>query len=54
MDITYKVYGLERFSREIWICLATLTVQGHYPKYIYIQQVPLASSTNECPIDDVE
>ena len=39
---TYKVYGLEGFSREIWICPVTLTVLGHYPKYIYIKQMPLA------------
>ena len=29
--VTYKVYGLEGFSREIWICPVTLTVLGHYP-----------------------
>ena len=39
---TYKVNGLEGFSREIWICPVTLTVLGHYPKYIYIKQIPLA------------
>ena len=39
---TYKVNGLEGFSREIWICPVTLTVLGHYPKYIYIKQMPLA------------
>ena len=38
---TYKVYGLEGFSREIWICPVTLTVLGQYPKYIYIKQMPL-------------
>ncbi len=36
---TYIVYGLEGFSREIWICPVTLTVLGHYPKYIYIKQM---------------
>ena len=39
---TYKVYGLEGFNREIWICPVTLTVLGHYPQYIYIKQMPLA------------
>jgi len=39
---TYKVYGLEGFSREIWICPVTLTVLGHYPNYIYIKQTTLA------------
>ena len=38
---TYKVNGLEGFTREIWICPVTLTVLGHYPKYIYIKQMPL-------------
>ena len=38
---TYKVNGLEGFSREIWICPVTLTVLGHYPKYIYIKHIPL-------------
>ena len=36
---TYKVNGLEGFSREIWICPVTLTVLGHYPQYIYIKQL---------------
>ena len=36
---TYKVNGLEGFSREVWICPVTLTVLGHYPQYIYIKQV---------------
>ena len=36
---TYKVNGLEGFTREIWICPVTLTVLGHYPKYIYIKQI---------------
>lgn len=35
---TYKVNGLSDFTREIWICPVTLTVLGHYPKYIYIKQ----------------
>ena len=39
---TYKVNGLEGFTREIWICPVTLTVLGHYPQYIYIKQMPLA------------
>ena len=38
---TYKVNGLEDFTREIWICPVTLTVLGHYPQYIYIKQMPL-------------
>lgn len=38
---TYKVHFLEGFNREIWICPVTLTVLGHYPKYIYIKQIPL-------------
>lgn len=38
---TYKVYGLPDFTREIWICPVTLTVLGHYPKYIYIKKVAL-------------
>ena len=36
---TYKVHGLEGFSRDIWICPVTLTVLGYYPNYIYIKQV---------------
>ena len=36
---TYKVNGLADFTREIWICPVTLTVLGHYPKYIYIKQI---------------
>lgn len=51
---TYKVYALEGFSREIWICPVTLTVLGHYPKYIYIKQMPLAYPTNEHPKQYVE
>ena len=47
MDTTYNVYGLKGFSREIWICPVTLTVLGHFPKYIYIKQMPLALPTNE-------
>ena len=38
---TYKVHGVPDFTREIWICPVTLTVLGHYPKYIYIKQVAL-------------
>lgn len=38
---TYKVYGLRDFNREIWICPVTLTVLGHYPKFIYIKEVEL-------------
>ena len=33
------VNGLEGFTKEIWICPVTLTVLGHYPKYIYIKQM---------------
>lgn len=36
---TYKVNGLEGFTREIWICPVTLTVLRHYPQYIYIKQI---------------
>ncbi len=36
---TYNVYGFEGFTREIWICPVTLTVLGHYPRYIYIKQI---------------
>ncbi len=36
---TYKVNGMEDFSREIWICPVTLCVLGHYPDYIYIKQI---------------
>ena len=36
---TYKVIGLEGFTREIWICPVTLCVLGHYPQYIYIKQI---------------
>jgi hypothetical protein len=36
---TYKVNGIEGFTREIWICPVTLTVLGHYPQYIYIKQI---------------
>ena len=39
---TYRVNGLEGFTREIWICPVTLTVLGHYPQYIYIKQMPLS------------
>ena len=38
---TYKVIGLEGFTREIWICPVTLCVLGHYPQYIYIKQMPV-------------
>ncbi len=38
---TYKVNGLEGFTREIWICPVTLTVLGHYPQYIYIKQMTI-------------
>ena len=38
---TYKVNGLEGFTRHIWICPVTLTVLGYYPKYIYIKQMSL-------------
>ncbi len=41
---TYAVNGLEGFTREIWICPVTLTVLGHYPKYIYIKQMPVEES----------
>ena len=36
---TYKVNGLEGFTREIWICPVTLCVLGHYPAYIYVKQL---------------
>ena len=38
---TYKVNGLEGFTKEIWICPVTLTVIGHYPQYIYIKQMSI-------------
>ena len=38
---TYNVNDLPGFTRDIWICPVTLTVLGHYPKYIYIKQMPL-------------
>ena len=38
---TYKVNGLEGFTREIWICPVTLCVLGHYPQYIYIKQISI-------------
>ena len=41
---TYKVNGLSDFTREIWICPVTLTVLGHYPKYIYIKQMSLETN----------
>lgn len=41
---TYKVNGLPDFTREIWICPVTLTVLGHYPKYIYIKQMSLETN----------
>jgi hypothetical protein len=40
---TYKVNGLEGFTKEIWICPVTLTVLGHYPQYIYIKQMPTST-----------
>ena len=39
--LSYKVNGLEGFTREIWICPVTLTVLGHYPQYIYIKQMQI-------------
>lgn len=41
---TYKVNGMEGFTREIWICPVTLTVLGHYPKYIYIKKIPITNN----------
>ena len=38
---TYKINGLESFTREIWICPVTLCVLGHYPQFIYIKQMSL-------------
>ena len=38
---TYKVNGLDGFTKEIWICPVTLTVLGHYPQYIYIKQIEI-------------
>lgn len=38
---TYKVNGMPDFTREIWICPVTLTVLGHYPKFIYVKKVAL-------------
>lgn len=42
---TYKVNGLEGFTREIWICPVTLTVLGRYPQYIYIKQINVDGTT---------
>ncbi len=42
---TYKVNNLDGFTREIWICPVTLTVLGHYPKYIYIKQINVDGSS---------
>ncbi len=36
---TYKVNGLEGFTRNIWICPVTLFVLGEYPKYIYVKKI---------------
>lgn len=36
---TYRVNGLEGFSRNIWICPVTLFVLGTYPKYIYVRKL---------------
>ena len=44
---TYTVNGLDDFIREIWICPVTLTLLGHYPKYIYIKQL----NTDGTPVD---
>ena len=41
---TYKVNGLDEFTREIWICPVTLTVLGHYPQNIYIKQINIDGS----------
>ena len=38
---TYKVNGVEGFTREIWICPVTLTVLGYYPKFIYVKQIDI-------------
>lgn len=35
----YRVHGLDGFSRTIWICPVTLTVLGHYPRFIYIRKL---------------
>ncbi len=39
---TYKVNGLDGFTREIWICPVTLAVVGHYPQFIYVKQMEMA------------
>ncbi len=36
---TYEVYGLEGFTKNIWICPVTLFVLGEYPKYIYVKKL---------------
>ncbi len=36
---TYKVNGLEGFTRNIWVCPVTLFVLGEYPKYIYVKKI---------------
>ena len=47
---TYKVTHLNGFTREIWICPVTLTVLGHYPKYIYIRQINVDGSTIDAEV----
>ena len=47
---TYKVNNLDGFTREIWICPVTLTVLGHYPKYIYIKQINVDESTIDAEV----
>ena len=42
---TYKVNNLDGFTREIWICPVTLTVLGHYPRFIYIKQINVDGSS---------
>lgn len=34
----YNVHHLNGFTRNVWICPVTLTVLGHYPKYIYVKK----------------
>lgn len=50
---TYKVNGPNGFTREIWICPVTLTVLGHYPRYIYIKQLNIDGSDREKTMSDI-
>ena len=43
-QVKYEPFN-ERFKKDtLWICPVTLTVLGHYPKYIYIKQMSLETN----------